>query len=155
MTLEPAIVSSITALVAVIVGPLVTVYVANKNIKSSVVSKNRQDWINRLRNEIAELLKEIQYVPSAYEARTLTIEQAIEKHGVILSKVEIIKLLINPKEADHEDLVRQITLASEKVIEAIKRKKGDADSFKTMSSNIVTISQSILKREWERVKNGN
>lgn len=154
MTFEPAIVSSITALVAVIASPFATVYVANKNIKSSVVSKNRQDWINRLRNEIAELLKEMQHVPSAYAAQALTTEQAIERHGIILSKVEIIKLLINPKESDHEDLVRQISLASDKAIEAINHKKGYASELEKMSSNIVTISQTILKREWERVKSG-
>lgn len=155
MAFEPTVVSSITALVAVIAGPLVTIHVAKKNISSSVVSKNRQDWINRLRNEIAELLKEIQYVPSAYSAGAITLPQAIEKHGLILSKVEIIRLLINPKEQDHEDLVRQIKIASEKVISSINQKKGNAKELETMSSNIVTLSQSILKREWERVKSGN
>lgn len=154
MSFEPAVVSSITALVAVIASPLVTIYVAKKNISSSVVSKNRQDWINRLRNEIAELLKEIQHVPSAYAAGAIHLHEAIEKHGLIISKVEIIRLLINPKEADHVDLVRQISLASEKVINSINQKKGNSAEINIMSSNIVTLSQTILKREWERVKVG-
>ena len=155
MAFEPAVVSSITALVAVIASPFVTIYVAKKNISSSVVSKNRQEWINRLRNEIAELLKEIQHVPSAYSADAITLQQAIEKHGLILSKVEVIRLLINPKEPDHEDLVRQIKIASDKVISSINQKKGNAEELETMASNIVTLSQAILKREWERVKAGN
>ena len=154
MSFEPAVVSSITALVAVIASPFVTIYVAKKNISSSVVSKNRQEWINRLRNEIAELLKEVQYVPSAYAAGAINLNQAIEKHGLIISKVEIIRLLINPKETDHEDLVRQISLASEKVISSINQQKGNGTELEKMSSNIVTLSQTILKREWERVKSG-
>ena len=154
MSFEPAFVSSITALVAVIASPLVTIYVAKVNISSSVVYKNRQDWINRLRNEIAELLKEIQHVPSAYEAGAINLNETIEKLGLIISKVEIIRLLINPKEADHEDLVRQISLASEKVINSINQKKGNSAELEKMSSNIDTLSQTILKREWERVKIG-
>lgn len=154
MAIDPAFVSSMTALIAVIASPFVTIYVARKNISSSVVSKNRQEWINRLRNEISEFLKEIQHTPSAYAADAIDLSKAIEKHGLILSRVEIIRLLINPNEPDHQDLVRQVKIASKKVIESINRKTGNAAELERISSNIVTTSQSILKREWERVKSG-
>jgi len=52
MSFEPAIVSAITALVAVIVSPLVSIIVAKNQISASVVSSSRQVWINRLRDEL-------------------------------------------------------------------------------------------------------
>jgi len=42
------IITTSTALVAVIVGPFVTMRVARRQIKASVVSANQQAWINAL-----------------------------------------------------------------------------------------------------------
>jgi 23S rRNA pseudoU1915 N3-methylase RlmH len=154
MALDLATVSAVTALVAVIVGPLVSVYVAKKQIRSSIVSTNRQKWIDRLRDELAALLKDIQHTPSAYSANSISTSEAIAKHGEITERVEVIKLLINPKEADHQELVRLISSANSLVITSINQKRGNAKELQNISQNIASLSQQILKREWERVKSG-
>jgi len=51
-----SLVSACTALVASIVGPLVTLTVAKRQINANVLSANRQKWIENLREALAELI---------------------------------------------------------------------------------------------------
>ena len=66
MSFEPAVVSAITALVAIIIGPLVSICIAKNQINASVISTNRQVWINRLRDELATLVGMVHHLPSAH-----------------------------------------------------------------------------------------
>ena len=75
-------------------------------------------------------------------------------HGQITSRAELIKLLINPKEEEHQKLVPLLSSASNKVIDSINKDKGNAAELEVLADKIVAQSQIILKREWERVKSG-
>jgi uncharacterized membrane protein len=154
MVINTAFVSSITALVAVIVSPIVTVYVSKKQIKSSVVSINRQQWINRLRDEIARFVQEVKHVPSAYAADAINFEQATSKHGEIVLKEEIVKLMLNPNEAEHQELIKLMSAASNKALNAINTKRGLSKVLDEATVLIIAKAQNILKTEWERVKRG-
>ncbi len=155
MSLEPAVVSAVTALVAVIVGPLVSIFVAKNQINASVISSNRQAWINRLRDELATLVAIVHHLPSAHVNGSVTTDEAIAEYGKFVEQFQVIKLLINPKEIDHQELVRLITSADKKIIESINKKVAAASEFEAAGQRIVAQSQIVLKREWERVKNGN
>jgi ABC-type oligopeptide transport system ATPase subunit len=154
MSFEPAVVSAVTALVAVIVGPLVSIFVAKNQINASVVSANRQTWINRLRDELATLVGIVHHLPSAHANETVSTDSAISEYGRFVEKFQVIKLLINPKEADHQELIRLIESADKKIIESIIKKQASASEFETAGKRIVDQSQIVLKREWERVKKG-
>ncbi|MEI6335425.1 MAG: hypothetical protein WCS87_12760 [Methylococcaceae bacterium] len=154
MNYDPTYISSIIALVAVVVGPVVSLCIAKKQIKASVVSSSRLQWINRLRDELAVLVKDIRHVPPAYAANTITKAEAVSMHGQITSRAELIKLLINPKEEEHQKLVPLLSSASNKVIDSINKDKGNAAELEVLADKIVAQSQIILKREWERVKSG-
>ena len=154
MSFEPALLSAMTALVAVVVSPIVSLYIAKRQINTTVISKNRQEWINQLRSEITKLLKLAIHTPSAYSSDALVLKEAILKHGELLEKVNLVKLLINPKESDHIELVRLIDSINELVIRSIEHKKGNAKDIEGLAQAIVSQSQQIFKREWERVKSG-
>ena len=157
MSFEPAIVSAITALVAVIIGPLVSIFVAKNQINASVVSSNRQAWINRLRDELATLAAIVHHLPSAHANGSVSTDDAIAEYGRFVEKFQVIKLLINPKENDHQELVRLIESADNKIMTSINDKKAEAsevEAAQLAGQLIVTQSQVVLKREWERVKNG-
>ena len=47
-------ISAITALVAVIIGPIISWYIAKRQIIASTVTISRQQWINTLRDAIAD-----------------------------------------------------------------------------------------------------
>lgn len=154
MCINPAIISAITALVAVIVAPFVTLHVAKKQINASVVSGNRQEWINRLRDEVAYLTAIVNNLPSAHANDSVTTTEAIAEHGRFVKMAQTVKLLINPTEKDHERLVELIDAAGDEIIQSIRNRKADASKFTSVAQGIVKQTQSILKREWERVKRG-
>lgn len=154
MSFEPAVVSAVTALVAVIVGPLVSIFVAKNQINASVVSANRQTWINRLRDELATLVGIVHHLPSAHANGSVSADAAITEYGRFVEKFQVIKLLINPKETDHQELIRLIESADKKIIESINNNQANASEFEAAGQRIVVQSQIVLKREWERVKNG-
>lgn len=165
MDIELTLVSAVTALVAVFVGPLVSIYVARKQIKvsadiaknqinASVVSSNRQVWINRLRDEVAALVGLIHHLPSAHANNSILNEEAIAQYGKFVEKFQLVKLLINPKEDDHQKLICLIENARKDVINAINSNQANASKFDEHGEKIVEQAQIVLKREWERVKNG-
>ena len=154
MNIEPAVVSAITALVAVIVGPIITLLVARKQINASVLSGNRQQWINRLRDELASLVAIVHHLPSAHANESISTDAAIEKYGEFVEKAQTVKLLINPKEPDHTNLVKLIENASDQIIASINSNRAKASELEAAAAAIVSCAQSILKREWERVKRG-
>lgn len=154
MSFEPAVVSAITALVAIIIGPLVSICIAKNQINASVISTNRQVWINRLRDELATLVGMIHHLPSAHANDSVSTNDAIAEYGKFVEKFQVIKLLINPNEADHQELVRLIEYADEKLIESINNKISNRSKFETIGRDIVTQSQTVLKKEWQRVKSG-
>lgn len=154
MSFEPAVISAITALVAIIIGPLVSICIAKNQINASVISTNRQVWINRLRDELATLVGMIHHLPSAHANDSISTNDAIAEYGKFVEKFQVIKLLINPNEADHQELVRLIECADEKLIESINNKISNRSKFETIGRDIVTQSQIVLKKEWQRVKSG-
>ena len=140
-----------TALVAVIVGPVVSVYIARRQIRASVVSANRQAWINNLRDAIADYLAKQEMVRNlnvhgyADESSFPRIEETVR----LANRIE---LLINPKEEDHVELAHLICqMANTMNQQNEKNKDFDVDMHR---KRIVELSQAILKREWERVKSG-
>ena len=154
MNITPEMVTAITALLAVVVGPLVSICVAKKQINATVLSTSRQEWINKLRNVLAELITIVRHVPPAYAANSITNQEAISKHGELTEKIELVKLLLNSKESDHQELVRLVTSASTQVKDAINQRQGNASKLEEAAERVVAQSQIILKREWERVKKG-
>ena len=51
-----SLISASTALVASVIGPFVTLTVAKRQFNATVLSANRQKWIETLRDLLAELI---------------------------------------------------------------------------------------------------
>lgn len=152
--MDTGLISSLTALAAVVFAPMVSVYVAKRQIRASVVSVNRQTWINRLRDEIAFFVCEVRLVPSTHAAKAITLPEAIKRYEGITLKEEVVKLLLNPTEAEHIKLLRLMKTARETAQEAINKEQGMAKELDETADLIVTQSQKVLKAEWDRVKSG-
>lgn len=155
------LISALTALVAVIVGPLITTRVAHKTI----ISPMRQAWINNLRDAIADFLATSEKSAfKTYKSVETDIEtkKARQKIFERLAHIEAkIKLMINPDEPDHIKLLAAIAelkdwshddeLSHE---EAKELDEGKSSNFEKKQQAIVNISRRILKEEWEVVKAG-
>lgn len=146
------VITAITALVAVVVGPLVSIWIARRQIRASVISPSRQAWINSLRDAITDYLAKQQiarnqnYFSHADAASLPRIEEIVRLNTRI-------ELLINPNEADHARLAEMVSEMTNTTNRSAADAKGvDIDRQR---AEVIALSQSILKREWERVKRGN
>lgn len=159
-SLPISLISACTALVASIVAPFVTLSVARRQFNATVLSANRQKWIESLRDLLAELIA--LYV-AAIVVKLKWKERWEEGLGPVNANPELleklerivlaqskIRLLINPAEADHQHLYKAVESAFRRLRDAEANKAGtEADM-----ENITKLAQAILKREWERVKRG-
>lgn len=143
-----SIVSAVTALVAVIIGPFITLRAS----KNQLLGPMRQAWINDLRNAVAEFSARINL---GYEAvaSTFAHEDSVRHDAMTLRTQHIqstyqllakIILLVNPKEPEHQELVR-LAKAAYSAYESGNR----AD---TALSALHRHTQAVLKKEWDVVK---
>ena len=136
--LEPSV-TAVAAFLAAFIGAWVAGTLAGR-VK---VSEFRQAWINKLRELLADLSSSaLHYWAAGYEDRT----DAEYKRMTLLEAH--IQLMLNPKEEDH----RQLEVLIRKMVEEINYTKGEKDGFPRCHTEVMAISRTILKREWERVK---
>jgi hypothetical protein len=146
-----SLIAAFVALVAVVVGPTLSLIATNRQVRATVRSTNRQAWINELRNQIAEALSLLTEA-MAMKKSTLPYEERIKtlvRYDLHFSKIQ---LLINAKEQDHRDLCTNLARAMIALNKYLVAKEDDKAELERISKTIVEISQLILKREWERVK---
>ena len=120
-------------------------------INATVLSGNRQQWINSLRDQISEFLSAIsmfeilngQLVGGSEEE----IKKYIERIYLLVAKIQ---LLLNPKENDHQNLIKLLG----EISAALQRSTPRPEVLYDRKQVIISKTQEILKREWERVKAG-
>ena len=118
-------------------------------IKIEVLSKNRQAWINTLRDELSKFMGEITTLERKFlmtkDSPTVSdlndIKNDVNKLGFDKYKIY---LLLNPDEPNSKVLLR--------LIEEIILKAYQQESSNDKINELVKVSQTILKDEWKRVK---
>jgi hypothetical protein len=154
MSYLTSIAAILTALAAVIIAPLVTYRTAARQIRANVVSANRQAWIDKLRDELAELFELLTW-RFLQRPGTLSGEEGhryeAEKRSRIRLLMNKVKLRLNPLESDSQTLLDLLKGLNEAAI----RGSGDEESdFDGIMEKAVATAQTILKKEWTRVKKG-
>lgn len=156
-----SLVSACTALAASIVGPFVTLKVARRQFNATVLSGNRQKWIEALRDTLAELISLLAtalVIKSKWKDKWEHGRGPLNAEPTLLDKFERIvltqakiQLLINPVDPDHQQLDRAVDDAARRL------QSEDASDSETDEDirTIVALGQAILKSEWQRVKKGN
>jgi hypothetical protein len=161
--MDPVLISLIsagTALVASIVGPWVTLTVARRQFSANVISANRQRWIETLRDLLAELISLLvagSVVKAKWKDKWDRGRGPLAAEPEWLAKLERIvlvqwktRLLINPTEPDHQELCGTIDAALKRIqAEELHETETEQDI-----QSIASLAQTILKREWQRVKLG-
>ena len=111
-----------------------------KRSQKTIITNNRQEWINSLRNEITSFLAVIASTSPSQDSSDIPDS---DMKSLWLHSYKI-QLLLNPNEKDHEQLINKIRTE----IDNLHKNNED-----TLISEIISLSQEILKREWVRVKN--
>lgn len=123
--------------------------IAKIQVNATVLSGNRQQWINKLREDLSEFICSI-VILSGDTATAIDHDKAkdlVEK--IILLQIRI-GLLTNPNEADH---ARLATLTKALMLESFSERSAP-NAISSLIDDLTKLSQTILKREWERVKQG-
>ena len=152
-----SLVSACTALVASIAGPFVTLAVAKRNFNATVISANRQKWIEALRDMLAELISlfvaallvKVKWKRQREQDKWDQGRAALVAEPALLDKVQQmvhtqakIRLLLNPNEADHQRLYQAIETAGKRLQSAeTHESETEADI-----EGITKLAQAILKR---------
>ncbi len=147
-----ALIAACTALIATIVGPLISWNIAKRQIRATTISANRQVWIDTFRNLIAEWVSIIDSSPKGDPYAKMYSDKAVFTR-------EKVKLLINPIEKDHNELLRllgMVPVVTSMIQEEENGEKEDSLQYRRADYlyKITELTQKILKREWERVKEG-
>ncbi|WP_447879272.1 hypothetical protein [Serratia fonticola] len=143
--------------------------IASKNLNAQVLSSNRQQWINTLREAIADYLGAVH---ALRRSRTIArwcwdsskkngTEFHIEHHEAVKRLMDDsktvdtlaykIKLLVNPLEPDADGIIRILNEVPKHTGDF--KKKANRDELLRLSDELTKSAQSYLKKEWSRVKN--
>jgi hypothetical protein len=153
ITLLTALISSLSAIVGVSIGSFVSLRISKRQFAVAVLSSNRQQWINTLRDTIAEFQAGVVGVSSDpfYKDDKESLQHHLEKIDRMTFLRAKATLLLNPNEEDHKKLIEMI----DKVMTIALLKEAErADEMGKLQGSLTTIAQDILKREWNRVKAG-
>jgi len=127
--------------------------------KDQKTSEFRQEWIDRLREDISAFTSQVESVSAMYNFRlrenpNTDYETFVRSISPNLTEIanthHRIKLRLNPKE--HKVLIGLVTEINStfRDIRAIS----DFDRVETLITSVIQESQIVLKGEWKRVKRG-
>ncbi len=137
--------ASLIALLAVIVGPLISLRIARRQ----TISPMRQKWINVLRSKIVEYVTELRTAILPLEGQyPLADKEVIVFYKRVVSIRIEIELMLNPEEEDHNKL---ISLMKDSIEE--NETKGKIINKKKLRE-LLDDTKKVLKSEWKVVKIG-
>jgi len=115
-------------------------------LKGTIATQNRQEWINNLRQNISELITSAVFIIADYENKN---DPARNIEKLVLSKSKI-ELLINPDNEDHNDLVNKI----ESLLNEISKGEDDYNEDRTNKKRVavIEISRKIFQKTWAKIK---
>lgn len=138
----------LVALVAVVLGPFLSAWVARRQIVAPI----RQKWIDELRDLITEFLSTAQMLVVVNDSNGILNEDDIDKETYknMLSIERKLTLMLNPNESLHNELMVHIRELLDKTEHGVS----NLSEFGPLVSKITETAQRILKEEWVRVKKG-
>lgn len=155
-----SLITALTALVASILGPYVTLIVARRQFKANVISTNRQKWIDAFRDRVAELLSVLN---AAQIVKRHSADDwrggmgPLESHPDLADKIEQafmaiaqIRLLTKDTEPEHCALNGAVGAA----LDYLRADDLHEDALATCVDEISRLGRNIIRHEWGRVKRG-
>ncbi|RGP40431.1 hypothetical protein BPTFM16_00716 [Altererythrobacter insulae] len=138
-----ALIAAVVSLIGLILG------------KEQKTSEFRQEWINKLREEIASYVTNVSAISDQvkfeFKDRNEKLKHLSPFYVEINSAANSIKLRLNPDENDAKAVLE--------VMDEIETASQDDDTFtseeiRDLENKLISRSQKLLKSEWRRVKAG-
>lgn len=168
---------AVVAVVALVVGPILQWWIAKRQaelqrtianrVAADNISAKRQNWIDELRQDMAEFLTAsarlnelMRPAPNLSEEDQRKNFEEMATNNFRAHELGLrIKLRLNPKEALHNtlvDLLKKLADVSKDPPpnETPEQAKAANKAFSDVRAEVIAHMQMILKYEWERVKSG-
>jgi len=152
--------SALTALIASLAGPLVTIYATRSQINATVRSGNRQRWIDEFRDSISRFCSEIAIVAQGRETIVRdgeivihTESEFLQAYGRLIYSANKIRLMTNPNDPEHGQLLEAI----DRIFVLLRTAAPNQDPHRegqAIIGEVVQRSISIIRQEWNRVQRG-
>lgn len=155
-----SLITATTALVASIMGPLVTLSVARRQFRANVISTNRQKWIETFRDRVSELLS---LMNAAQVMKRHSIESwqgglgpvhanlgLAEKFERAYMALAEIRLMTNASEPEHQHLNDAVATA----LGHLQHDELRDDELTASVEEVIALGRTIIRHEWGRVKRG-
>ncbi len=127
--------------------------IARLDFSKTVISGNRQEWINKLQENLSEYIARIETYCIALDSITDDVHEikklANDNLADILKLEMRIVLMLNSDEDSSKELIRLLGLYVQCIFEIEISQPNDV-----IKQKILEITKKILKTEWERVKRG-
>ena len=123
-------------------------HVADLTFRQNVLSGNRQAWINELRETISELIGLCDMLSLFKKAGDFGHIQSISKY---VAKAE---LMLNPAPDQNGDLIKALKKLNAMLL-LIKASEKTYGDILPLIEEVKELTQTTLKTEWIRVKDGN
>jgi hypothetical protein len=126
--------------------------ISRQVINKDILSKNRQEWINTLRDSVSQYLSshELSKLIRQYDQKSKSTQPEYrEEFKSWQSLYYKIKLLLNSNEENPKQLIELMTQLNLATDYSSMSKEAEYERIK---NEIIKVTQIILKEEWERVK---
>ena len=155
--LTVSFVTACTALVSAAAGPLASVLVASRQSRVSLVSGNRERWVEALRDSIADYVATALSAAALQEARQETPVAVVRDDpelwqvvaGVTRARTRVL-LMLNPAESGHLEL----TAAVDRSYRILAHGAASMAAIAPVLDALTRAGRAVLKAEWARVKRG-
>lgn len=150
MQLSSATATVAAALIAAFIGLLSLVI-----SKEQKVSEFRQAWINALRDDLAEAISSASTLSSILQNPDMLLEVRHREWARFAAALARIELRLNRTEPTHKNLISCI-VSAQNLVRRLDFDINDYDQneWENLGTDVVKISQDLLKIEWNTVKNG-
>jgi hypothetical protein len=154
-----SMISAATALVATIVGPLVALLVAKRQFDATVLSTNRQKWIEFFRNHLAELMAMMMTATVLKESwpagtvwqdvlfRDPSLRTLVER--ITVGSIQV-SLMAKDEEPLHQEFMQALKRAEQLLLDSAPHHAEMHEQFDVVTG----LARKIIRYEWGRVKRG-
>lgn len=145
-----AMISSLVALVAVIIGPIASYYIAKSQISATVLSNERKEWIAELRSELANFMQLMTIIITTIHARWNT-QPGMDEFLKIMDKLWLsyykISLLLDVNNTFQHALDVTIKEVLELIPETFQGPEGFSHIIDKKLEGIKNLSRDVLQDE--------
>lgn len=141
-----ALLSSLTALVAVFIGPIITARIQHRQM----VAGMREKWIYDLRQILSDIIGTAETASSVLLQSREICEPLQEKYDSLVRLEGKAKMMLNPKKQSHKQLQSQleemVALVNDPSVKSAKK----MPQMRTLSQAIIPTCQSVFKEAWDK-----